>query len=92
MRKTKHVIGPAHIVVGFLALFQVGGLDAGLVIGKEEGRALEDQVLAVRGLPFDSVVNVGEANVHVDDWIGGVERVCPKEVVWVGVLATLHAY
>jgi hypothetical protein len=81
MRKTKHVIYPSHIVVGLLPLFHVRRLQASVVVREEERHALENKMLAILSLSFESVVNVCKADIHVDHCVVGIQCVCSKEVV-----------
>jgi hypothetical protein len=75
------VIDSSHIIVSFLPLLYIRGLDASLVVSEKEGQTLEDEMLAIIGLSFEGVVAIRKAYVQVDHCVFGIQCVRSEEVV-----------
>ena len=52
------MIDSGDVIMSFLSLLDLGRDLAGVVVIKEECQALQDEMLAVFGLPFESLMGV----------------------------------
>lgn len=83
MRQAQHMIHPGHIVVGFFSQLQERRALALVVVYLEEGDPLHHYVGSVLRLSLDGVLDVAEADGHVDHFVVWVEGVGAEEVVCV---------
>lgn len=81
MRDTYGVVAASHVVVRLLALSGVSGRDFEVVVAVEEHESLDQEILAVLGLPLECIVDVALADAEKHHLVCGIDTVRSKEVI-----------